>query len=112
MLRFSNWMNECLEYLHTSPRAVPSDKILAAWVQLLHISEEIATAFSFDDLNKIVSIEEPKTQVMLKHFEKRLSTWRIDSEPRAMKGERKHSDTKDIHAYDFDQVPSQSCTTT
>lgn len=89
MLRYNTWIGECVEFLQTSPAAAPSDKRLAAWVQLLSISEEIATGFSFDDLTKIAKIAHPQTLCMLKGFEKRLSGWRTDVDPEMMNGMHK-----------------------
>ena len=49
LLRFSNYMAECEEYLETSSDAAPTDKRLAAWVKIHRIMEKAGNAFSFDD---------------------------------------------------------------
>ena len=49
LLRFLDFMAECEEYLETSSDAAPTDKRLAAWVEIQHIMEEAGNAFSFDD---------------------------------------------------------------
>jgi hypothetical protein len=39
------------------------------------VAEEMYVAFSYDDPGSIASITELKTQLMLKEFERRLTTW-------------------------------------
>ncbi len=112
MLRYNTWISECVEYLQNSSAAAPSDKRLAAWVQLLSILEEIATSFSFEDLTKIAKIAHPQTLCMLKEFEKRLSEWRIGVNPEIMIGMQNLCGQEFIQTADFDQVLWQSCTTT
>lgn len=110
-LRYNNWMGECVKYLQTSPAVLPSDRNLVAWVQLLKISEEIAVAFSFEDMNNIASLSDHQTQLMLKLYEERLNQWRRHMDSRIMIGEYIVRQSR-IQTYRITQVPWQSCTTT
>lgn len=86
MLRFSNYMAECIEFLENSPNAVLNDHRLVAWIQLQRIMEECSTSFAFDDSSATVSLEEPRVQLMLKGFEKKLKGWRENMMPGVMNG--------------------------
>lgn len=87
MLRFSNYMSECIEFLENSPNAALNDHRLIAWIQLQRIMEECSTSFAFDDPSAIISLEEPRIQLMLKGFEKKLNGWRESLRPGIMNGE-------------------------
>ncbi|KAK0284189.1 hypothetical protein LTR35_005904 [Friedmanniomyces endolithicus] len=75
MLRVSSYVRECVEYLHRSLDALPSDRILVHWLRLVMIAEEVSVSFSYDDPGGIASITELRAQLMLKDFEKRLTAW-------------------------------------
>ncbi|KAF2726147.1 hypothetical protein K431DRAFT_213930, partial [Polychaeton citri CBS 116435] len=75
MLRVNSYVRECIEYLQTSPNAVPTDRSFVAWCKLMIISEEICQGFSYDDYVGMGQIEDLRTQLMLRDFEKRLSDW-------------------------------------
>jgi hypothetical protein len=64
-----------------TPDAAPSDKLLIGWVRLMCIAEEISTSFSFDDPGKMPNLSEPRVQLMLKSFEKRLEAWKDSLDP-------------------------------
>lgn len=86
MLRFTTWMAECVDYLETSQDAAPTDKRLVAWVRLQRIMEEFGTAFAFDDPSETVSLIEPRTQLMLKGFEKKLEIWKSNTPSLVLNG--------------------------
>lgn len=86
MLRFTPWVDECMEVLDSSC-AAKSDKLLFAWVKLLKITEEIGTSFSFDDIGSIGSLSEYRIQVLLKSFEKALNAWERDLPSDVMNGQ-------------------------
>ena len=86
MLRFNDWIAECAQHLQASPTSTISDKRLVAWVQLMNISEELATVLSYDDLNKIAKIANPETRNELKGFAKRLGEWRVGLDPGIING--------------------------
>lgn len=87
MLRFSNYMLECIEFLENSPNAGLNDHRLVSLIQLQRIMEECSTSFAFDDPSAAISLDEPRIQLMLKGFEKKLKLWREDLLPGVMNGE-------------------------
>lgn len=87
MLRFTNYMAECVEFLESSPNALLNDRRLVAWIQLQRIMEGCSTSFEFDDPSATVSLEEPRIQLMLKGFEKKLKGWRENLIDGVMNGE-------------------------
>lgn len=87
MLRFSNYMAECVDVLESSPNASLNDHRLVAWIQLQRIMEECSTSFAFDDPSASVSLKEPRIQLMLKGFEKKLKGWRENLMPGIMNSE-------------------------
>ncbi|KAF1990331.1 hypothetical protein K402DRAFT_410399 [Aulographum hederae CBS 113979] len=72
LLRFNEYMRECIEYLENAPDALPSDKLLVQHVKLARIAEEISIQFSMDDPNENLSISDGKVTYGIKHFEKDL----------------------------------------
>jgi len=72
LLRFNDYMRECIEFLETSPDALPSDRMLVQHVKLARIAEEIAIQFSMDDPNENLTITDGKVTYGIKHFEKDL----------------------------------------
>jgi hypothetical protein len=76
LVRWSPYMDECLEIMAKSPDALPSDKILCHLVRAQHITEDIGFQFSIDDPTTAISITDPKTQYHMKAFEKKLQEWR------------------------------------
>jgi hypothetical protein len=87
MLRYSSWLSDCVDFLEAAPDAAATDKILIGWVRLLIIAEEASTSLSFDDPGNMPSLSEPRIQIMLKSFEKRLEIWKDGLEPDGQNGE-------------------------
>lgn len=75
LIRWTPFMQDCVEFLETSPEAAPSDQTLCKWVRIQHIAEEIGTQFSMDDPTACVSIADSKVQYALKGFERDLEKW-------------------------------------
>lgn len=78
MIRWSTYIEECLDFFATSPAALPSDHTLCALVKVTHIMEDVATAFHMDDPASDVQVEDPSTQYSLKVFERRIADWKRD----------------------------------
>ncbi len=78
MLRFNQWLSDCLDVLSNNPAVTESDRRLIAWVRLLKITDEIGTSFSFDDPENMPSIAESRVQIMITGFEKRLEAWKTE----------------------------------
>ncbi|RDI86648.1 Nucleolar GTP-binding protein 1 [Venturia inaequalis] len=73
LVRFNDYMRECLEYLETAEDALPSDKILCQHVRIAHISEQIAVQFAMDDPAVNLSISDGKVSYGIHHFEQALA---------------------------------------
>lgn len=76
LLRFTKFMDECIEVLESSPEASPTDRNLCQWVKLQKIAEEVGIGFAFDDPNANVSIDDERVQFSLKGFARQLEEWR------------------------------------
>ncbi|KAH0613496.1 uncharacterized protein H6S33_005382 [Morchella sextelata] len=76
LLRFTDFMDECLEVLESSPQAAASDKAFCQWVKLQKIADEIGIGFAFDDPNANVTIDDQRVQFSLKGFAKQLEDWK------------------------------------
>lgn len=88
MLRFTNWMADCVDFLETSPEAAPTDKRFIAWVKLQHIVEDCATALGLDNSDETLSLDDERAQLMLKGAEKQLAAWKtqVTSDPEILNG--------------------------
>jgi hypothetical protein len=72
LVRFNDYMEQCVKYLETADDALPSDKILCQHVKLARISENIAVQFAMDDPTVNLSISDGKVTYGIKHFEQDL----------------------------------------
>ena len=81
MLRFTNWMAECVEFLETSAEAVPTDRRFAAWVRLQRIVEECGISLGLDNTDDTVSLDDEHAQLMLKGAERQLAAWKCQVSP-------------------------------
>lgn len=75
LIRWTSFMDNCLEFFDTSPDAAPSDKLLCEWVRIQHIAEEVGTQFAMDDPTATVNIADSTVQHALKGFERDLDKW-------------------------------------
>ena len=66
MLRWSNFMTDCLEVLEKSQFATLLDKRLAAWVKLQNIADEWSTD----------GLTDSRKQLALKGYERQLEMWK------------------------------------
>jgi hypothetical protein len=83
LVRWTPFMQDCVDCLETSPEAALTDPALCNWVRIQHIAEEIGTAFSMDDPTAQISIADQKVQYALKGFEINLDKWRSQVPPEA-----------------------------
>lgn len=81
LVRWTPYMDECIEILEKSSDALPSDKVMIHWAKLVHIIEDIHQQFCPDDTGSIVAFSEPKVQYTLKVFEKQLEQLRRERGP-------------------------------
>ena len=59
MVRWTNYMKECIEVLETHPDAFPSDKLFCQHIKIQHICEDIGLQFLMDDNTANISITDP-----------------------------------------------------
>lgn len=88
MLRWNDWIAECLGFVAKNPSISKLDKIIVAWVRLLKISGDFATSFSFDNSSTIANLSESRVQIMVGGFEKNLEAWRHNHEFECENGKR------------------------
>lgn len=81
LVRWSDYMRECIDVLSTSPDAAPSDRQLCEHIKIIHICEDIGQQFLMDDSNAQISINDPKVTYALNVFENQLTTWRQQVPP-------------------------------
>ncbi|KAL8937384.1 MAG: hypothetical protein Q9216_004454 [Gyalolechia sp. 2 TL-2023] len=74
LIRWNEYMDECLEFLNTSPEALPSDLVLVEWVRLQRLADDVGNQISEDDSSN-VGISDIKTQYALKGFERQMTDW-------------------------------------
>lgn len=81
MLKVTSFIRESIQVLETSPQAVPSDKEFCQWIKLQIIADELAVAFELDDPSSNLSIEDPRMQLAVRGFARRLQEWRQTVDP-------------------------------
>lgn len=76
LIRWTAYMQECIEFLETSPDALPTDRLFAQHVRIQHICEEIQVSFMMDDASATtISISDPKVSYTLNVLEQKLKDW-------------------------------------
>jgi hypothetical protein len=76
VVHYNDFMDDCLRFLETSDKALPSDRVLCQHVRLARISEDIATQFAMDDPTVQLHISDGKVTYGIKHHEKELADLR------------------------------------
>ena len=79
LVRWTPYIEDCLQYFATSPNTLPGDAWLCALVRCQHIAEDVCTAFGMDDPSASISFTDTRTQYHLKAFEKQLADWRASA---------------------------------
>lgn len=75
LIKWTSYMDDCVQVLETSSHAAPSDKVLCQWVRSQHLAEEVGNSFSMDDSFAVVAISDSKVLYALKGFERDLEKW-------------------------------------
>lgn len=76
LVRWTNYMKECIEVLESHPDSAPSDRLFCQHVKIQHICEEIGLQFLMDDNTATISITDPKVTYALNVLETQLKTWK------------------------------------
>ncbi len=74
LIRWSPYLDNCLEILETSSEAIPSDLILCHWVRLQHISDDVGMQFSIEDPATCNGLDDPKVRFAMNGFESQLQS--------------------------------------
>ena len=75
LLRWTNYMKECIDVLETSSDALPSDKLFCQHIKVQYICENIGMQFLMEDNTATVSITDPKVTYQLNVLENDLKNW-------------------------------------
>lgn len=75
LLRWSNYMQECVDLLESSPDAAPSDPLFTQHIKIQRICDEISVSFAMEDPTASISILDPKVEYTLNVLEKKLNEW-------------------------------------
>lgn len=73
LIRWTDYMQECVDFLETSPDAAPTDKRLTQFIRLQVIQDEISDSFRMNDSSATsISISDPKVSYTLDVYEQKL----------------------------------------
>lgn len=75
MIRFSPYLQECLDLISSSPLALSSDALLCHLVRYQHIMEDIGATFHMDDPAHEVVFNDVGTRRHVSFFESRFKAW-------------------------------------
>ncbi|KIW19322.1 hypothetical protein PV08_03616 [Exophiala spinifera] len=75
-VRWSVYIEECLDVLSCAPSALPSDRWLCDLIRIQHIAEDASMVFSMDDPGSVISFRDVKTQYHIRSFHQQLEQWR------------------------------------
>jgi hypothetical protein len=75
LIRWTSYMEQCLEFFEASEKALPSDKVLCHHVKFAHLCEEVGAQFSMDDPAANITIFDAKVGYSIKMFEGQLKEW-------------------------------------
>ncbi|KAK3310699.1 uncharacterized protein B0T15DRAFT_426320 [Chaetomium strumarium] len=76
LIRWTPFINECMDLLKSSPEAAPTDKYLCHLVWTHRLAEEVGIQFSMDDPPSTPDLAETRTQHVLNWFERELERYR------------------------------------
>ncbi|EXJ87163.1 hypothetical protein A1O3_04122 [Capronia epimyces CBS 606.96] len=74
-VRWSVYIEECLNVLSSEPQALPSDAWLCDLIRLQHIAEDASVVFAMDDPGSFVTLNDPQTRYQVGSFRQRLEHW-------------------------------------
>ncbi|KAF9635547.1 hypothetical protein BFW01_g6442 [Lasiodiplodia theobromae] len=76
LLRWNQYMDECISELESSPDALPSDKVLCYHIKLAAIAEDVASQFSMDDPATSANFSEKYNEIALRNYDTKLELLR------------------------------------
>lgn len=88
LVKFSPYLEECLEVVSKHPNALTGDKIVCSLVRLMHITEDVGLVFHMDDPGSSIQLNDSRTQYHLKMFERQLADWKVSAKDLMDEGKR------------------------
>ncbi|GIJ81522.1 hypothetical protein Asppvi_000021 [Aspergillus pseudoviridinutans] len=79
LIRFSPYIDECLKFFSEGPAPAATDLTLCSLIRLTQITEDVSLLFHLDDPTATISIDDPRTQYLLKFLNTRLEEWKVDA---------------------------------
>lgn len=77
LVRWTNYMAECVTELETHPEAAPTDRLFCQHIKLQHICEQIGQQFYMDDPSAAkIDINDAQVSYNVKSLENDLSEWK------------------------------------
>ncbi|KAL9079404.1 MAG: hypothetical protein Q9157_001703 [Trypethelium eluteriae] len=76
LLKWDNYVEQCIELLEESQDAAPTDPLLCAFIKVQHISETIGVEFGMNDPTAQISINDQKVKYQINEFERELKHFR------------------------------------
>lgn len=83
LLRWNQYMDECVNELESSADAVPSDRVLCYQIKLAAIAEDVALQFSMDDPAASANLSDKFNEIALRNYETKLELLRDQRPPTA-----------------------------
>lgn len=81
LMRWTPYMNECIEALEKPSVAVKSDLFLCQWVRAKQIAEEVGRHFFMDDPSANVDVSDLSVQYTLRGYEQQFDQWKAQIPP-------------------------------
>lgn len=81
LMRWTPYMNECIEALERPNIAVKSDLFLCQWVRSQQIAEEVGRQFFMDDPSANVNVSDMSVQYILQGYEQQFDRWKAQIPP-------------------------------
>jgi hypothetical protein len=81
LMRWTPYMNECIEALERPSIAVKSDLFLCQWVRSQQIAEEVGRHFFMDDPSANVDVSDMSVQYTLQGYEQQFDRWKAQIPP-------------------------------
>lgn len=78
LLRWSAYMDECVDILQKHPDSLPSDHHAVWWVKLAFIMEDASMQLLADDTATLASFSDSKVRYTIRGFSNQLTQWRKD----------------------------------
>ena len=72
LIRWNAHLDECLDFLDTSPEALPSDSILVKWIRLQRLADDVGNQISEDDSSNSGVAD---VKYALKGFKQQMKDW-------------------------------------